>query len=281
MELIGVQVGTPWKKSDKAWAKQYFCNVDDCSLRAQNQCINTLVFRWCKYGKVTKVTGWTKRARKYGQFMREWKEKREQYPIINPEERITFIGDYVWLPYSHMNMVDGEKQGIPFEAYSGFFQSGEPAFMRQDLFTPEMVVRLVEFRPQAVFGGTITSYVTEALPRFLADLREVAPSIYHQARQLKPEIVDITAKAEHKPVSLGWLKSIGWSGKATINDLPVFVYSSGEVKFELESSKDFPDAIGGAEVNVTLPPKMEVYLDPTHYKFVAMMNKARKDGEIT
>lgn len=281
MELIGVRLITRLKKSDKAYVLQYYCNKTDCPLLAKGQCINVDVFKRCIYGKVTRVDGWTERAKKYRSFIKEWREKEEQYQIEEPKQRrVTYIGDYVWLPYSHINMQD-RRDGLVFESYSHIFSSGEPCFMRRSGFTPEAVVKIAEFRPQAVFGGEITAYAKEIVPKFLSDLMEVDPSLFARAAELKPEIVEIAEKFSRQPVSFGWLQSIKWSGNAEIDGKPCFVYSMGYVDFKLDGISEFPDAIGEVEVQVTLPKETMVYLDPGHYTYMRIMNRARKDGEIS
>lgn len=283
MDLIGIRVIEPWDKRDKCYALQYYCGQADCPLREQGQCINVGLFKRCSLGKVTRTTGWTRRARKYKSFLREWRQKRDDggYAIGSPDDKLTFIGNYVWLPYAHINHEDAERiPGITFETYSGFFKSGEPQFMRRDLFTPETVVKLVEFRPRAMFGGVITSYEKESVPKFLRDLWEVAPSIYHQARQLKPEIAEIRALADREPVRLGWLKSIKWHGYATIEDRDGFLHSDGDFKVTVDELSEFPNVVKPFEVSVYYPDDMAVYPDPKNHEFLRLMERARKDGAV-
>ncbi len=279
MELIGVRAIKPLRKSKRCYALQYFCDVD-CPLRKRNQCINAAFLGRCVYGKVTRTDGWTPRAKKYNLFLKEWRQKEKENPISQPKEsRVTFIGDYVWLPYSFMNNVDGLRQGIIFKAYSGFMGTGIN-FMLQEHFTPETIVKLVEFRPQAVFGGTITSYFDEIVPRFLADLWDVAPALYDDALALKPEIEEITAVANRDPIELGWLNETGWYGKATIYGLDCFIYDLDNIKFTLDGISEFPDATGGAEVSVGLPPETLVYPDPANSRFIQLMRRARRAGAV-
>ena len=111
-ELIGIRMFKPYAKSDKAYASKYYCHKDvDCPLKDDGECLNATFLKTCVYGYVNRVTGWTQRARKYHAFVREWTQKAKDKPIKGPKRNgITFIDDYVWLPYSHMNHVDGRDR---------------------------------------------------------------------------------------------------------------------------------------------------------------------------
>ena len=280
MELIGVRVIRPYQKNKRCYALQYSCDVADCPLLAKNQCINVGMFDRCVYGRVNRVNGWTPRAKKYSSFLKKWQQKVKDNPISEPKgKKVTFIGDYVWLPYSFMNHLDGKKQGIIFGRYSGAFLTGGVGFMLREHFTPEMIVKLVEFRPQALFGGTITSYFDEIVPRFLNDLRETALTLFNDALMLKPEIEGIALMARPVPVSLGWLRKIDWTGKASIDKQDCFIHTT-RIRFNLNSIDRFPNSIGEIEVMVELPPETLVYPDSTKYRYMQLMNRARKEGAI-
>ncbi len=280
MELIGVRVRKPYKKNEKCYALQYHCDITDCPLRAQNECIHVEMLDRCTYGSVGRVTGWTPRAKKYSAFLKEWQQKAKENPITQPKERkIAFIGGYVWLPYVHMDHLNGKSKGIVFERYSHALSDIDLPFMPRGCFTPETIVKLVEFRPQALFGGTITHYFDEVVPRFLADLQEIDPELFENALSLKPEIEEIAAIARRYPVRLGWLNDIGWYGEAKIDDRKCFV-DTNNIRFTLANIKQFPDSIGVIKVTVKLPPETLVYPDPANSLYIRLMKRARKDNAI-
>jgi len=57
-------------KSDKAECFVYSCALKSCPLRAENKCVNS-VFTSCPYGKIRRETGFTGRARKFNEWIRE------------------------------------------------------------------------------------------------------------------------------------------------------------------------------------------------------------------
>lgn len=280
METIGIEIREPSKRSKRAYALIYKCEASDCPLRQKNQCTRATMFGDpCPHGKVERVSGWTKRAKKYSKFVKEWKAKAKANTISGPSaKRVTFMGDWVWLPYSHMNHIHGKKKGILFDRYAGLGTTGSP-FMRREDFTPEMVIKLVEFRPHAIMGGVISAYVDESVPKFLADLQKAAPELFEQAAELKPEIVTIARKATQRPVRLDFLQIIGWYGHAKIDGKVCFVYSTDTVEFKyIESLAEFPTA-SDIRVKASLPGDTPVFIDPEDYKYMLIMNKARElDG---
>ncbi len=281
-ELIGIRLYKAQSKSKKAYALKYYCGEDiSCPLKERGECLNASFLKKCIYGSVREVTGWTQRARKYLAFVREWEKKAGDNPIKSTNHNsIMFIGDYVWLPYSHMNNIDGRDRGIIFHSYTGLFLNGAP-FMRRRYFTPEMVVKLVEFRPQAAFGGTITKYANESVPRLLADLQARFPSIYEEVLKLKPEIAVTVLAGKNAPMKLGWLINSGYGGDAIIDEKECYVYSSTKsVEFKLTGISEFPESIGEVKVNVKLPPETPVYISPDRYNYMKIMNQARKQEAI-
>lgn len=232
--LIGVKVFLPRKKSEKCYALKYSCTSESCPFLARGECIQVMMFEHCVYSWVDRVNGWTPRAKAYNSFLEDWRKEAKKYSIKAPSYKgVERVGDYYWLPYSHMDHVDGERQGIPFEAYSGFMQAGSP-FMPAERFTPEMVVKLVEFRPTALLDGrAIPAYYEESVPRFLNDLRTAFPDIYAKALELKPEIAEIANKNCAIAVKLSWLTRRDLSLDCWIRGVKARVYGSlNSVRFE-------------------------------------------------
>jgi hypothetical protein len=173
------------------------CNSENCGLFKRGQCSYLQSLRWdkCPYGKKNYEFGYTKRAKKY----REWiNEKKENYKDIgslsNYSKMMAVVGDFVFLPYSFMNMC--EK--VPFEHKGGFMLEGSLFLPLKD-FTVENIKLLVEFRPQALMGGEITSYQKEEVPLFLMHLKEQMPDLYKSVC----EISDVAKIKSEKITNIG------------------------------------------------------------------------------
>jgi len=191
-------------KKDKADCTVVHCsNKDDCELYKSRRCVLAssawLLRERCPYGKVTIDTGYTTRAHNHGAWI---KKHQEQYwdrmnVLKTPRRIIADVGDYVFLPYSHMNM----SEAVPFLERGGFMRAGLP-FLSKELFTVENIVRLCEFRPRSLMGGEITYYQHKVVPEFLTDLYRYRPAlfaevakVYDRAKQEKERHTNVGREA--------------------------------------------------------------------------------------
>lgn len=140
---------------------------DQCDLHAKGQCIVRGVFARCPHGSESWETGWTRRARKYHKWVNEAKAKVADVPrLACPPLKMARVGDYMYLPYGHMNMY---REGL-----------WTNSFLPREHFTVEMIVALVEFRPRT-YGGEILSYQREKVPAFVRHLKELYPDMLAEA----------------------------------------------------------------------------------------------------
>lgn len=210
----------------------------------------------CAYGVVSHESGFTTRAMK----SREWVDKRrEKYePWLNKltsaSSVIADVGDYVYLPYSHMNM---NKQ-VPFLAHSALFLSGSPFVLKSD-FTIDTIIKMCEFRPQAMMGGEIRTYQTEVVPEFLKHLYEHRRELfnelckrYDRAKKIATEYTFVGRKAtlatlvpnvgEYTDIHSGkWV----WDGKylTSFNSHACFMLVRGYTELRVKPPEDAVVAI--------------------------------------
>lgn len=192
-KLIGADVYDPrspsifgkGKKSKRALFKQIFCECETCPLLAMRQCVLISVLgSRCPHGKRTTETGPTQRARSYYEWVSSHTEIAKKVGWLGfAPKKMAFIGDYVYLPYSHMDMC----KPVPFLAHSAFAVSGSP-FIKRDDWTIETVLKLVDFHPIAMFGGVIDSYQKSEVPIFLQHIRELDQSMWSQLTAVRPEL---------------------------------------------------------------------------------------------
>jgi hypothetical protein len=97
-------------------------------------------------------------------------------------KKLAFIGDYVYLPYSHADMC----KSVPFLSHSAFVVSGRPFVKRED-WTLTNVQLLIDFHPQALFGGEIRNYQKEEVPLFISHIRELDPAMWAELIAARPE----------------------------------------------------------------------------------------------
>ena len=193
MNIIGATVYDPMapsifgkpNKNEKAECRTISCTCPDCPLLAKKECIKTGIFGgYCPYGTTSYEKGYSWRAKNFNKWIQE---KKEEYKGITwpkyPTRKIAFIGDYVYLPYTHMDMCDK----IPILQKSSLFINGRP-FIKKDEWTLQVVEILLDFRPQAMMGGEITSYQKEEVPKFLQHLREVDPDMWAALIKKRPEL---------------------------------------------------------------------------------------------
>lgn len=174
------------KASEKARCDIIRCSQKDCPLRTNKQCILKTVIGQanCPYGKFTVEYGFTRKARKYYDWIKERKEKYANIPCLKfPTKKLAFIGDYVYLPYAHITMC----KEIPFLTHANIMSSGTP-LIKKEHWNIQTVLTLLNFKPQAFFGDTITTYQTEEIPLFISHLREEDKDMWKQLIKEKPEL---------------------------------------------------------------------------------------------
>jgi hypothetical protein len=111
---------------------------------------------------------------------------------------MAFVGDYVYLPYHHVDATGG----LPLE-YG--------RFLPRDDWTLGTVCRMLDFRPRDWSGNVIAPYVDEEMPKFLQHLRETHVEMWESliaerpALDVEPDHIGRTAvlKTLNKPIE--WL----------------------------------------------------------------------------
>ena len=184
-------------RKEKAEVQIVLCGrSEDCELLKRGECSWRAAFSWhaCPYGHYRKFKGFTHKARAYTTWISDQKKKYEGVPYLKDHSDVlAFVGDYVFLPYSHMDMSD-----------AGFIQKSEGflvhgcSFLKKEKFTVENIEYLIHFRPQAWMGGEITSYQKEEVPKFVKHLQEKCPDLFKQLLEYDPCFEGIIDKYSYK-----------------------------------------------------------------------------------
>lgn len=170
----------PSDKTRQAYVKVMYCKqCQNCEAYKAGKCyeINNVSFNHCPFYTCFIYDGVTKRSKYYYSFINTAKKVFEisDNSIVRRLYRLnntSLIGDgnYIYLNLSHLNNYVNpiiEELGIIREH-----------FIPVENFTPETVQKLLNFKPKALMGGTITTYAENDLPQFVRDLRIYFPDLY-------------------------------------------------------------------------------------------------------
>jgi len=194
-QIINVTVSNPAQaffapsKSTKAECRILKCTRStDCDLHTKGQCSCLKFFPdWCPHGSMTCEVGWTARAKKYYSWIRTHKE--EYAAVLNklkgPNNVLAVVGDWVYLPYSHMT----RNRDLPFRSHANIISSGGP-FLPKDQFTIDNIKAIIDFKPRGYNGRIIEDYQKEEIPKFLKHLQESMPKIFNELCTKYPEVKD-------------------------------------------------------------------------------------------
>jgi len=176
------------KKSDPAEYHTVTCTMSDkCSLFAKRQCAaRVLMGGGCVYGSVSRERGPIQRAKNFYDWIKARKESATKIGQLSaPPNKVALIGDMVWLPYAHMNIVLGCGANMSQFTRAQFVPVAE--------FNADMVSRLCYGRPTGWSGDEITSYQKETIPLFISHLAEEFPELLAEASLISPKIGSVLA----------------------------------------------------------------------------------------
>ena len=186
MKLIHAHVYNPTQslfgdKKGRCKCTTIRCNrTDDCELLDDGSCL-MLGFgpSKCPYGDYRVESGYTKRARKFYEWMQDRREKYKDVPSLSsPGKTLAIVGDHIYLPYAHMDMGDD----VPIVG---------KMIARED-FTAEAMEKLCRLRPMPIFGyQPIAAYQKEVVPLFVKHLSEKMPDLFAALAEAYPRAVEI------------------------------------------------------------------------------------------
>lgn len=150
-------------RNEKAKCTTIFCQLESCPIRDQGACMLTPALGWtrCPYGKVRTETGPTKRAKSFYKWI---EERKDAHPGVGklayPTKKMDFVGEYVYLPYSHMTMCEQ----VPFLSHASLTNGN--CLIPVTEWTLENVIILIDFKPRNWGGHEIESYQKEEVPHY-------------------------------------------------------------------------------------------------------------------
>lgn len=146
---------------------------EQCSYHQKGTCmaVRSAFTPNCKFGRGQRVTGYTSRAKKYHEFKSTWQSHEAYGKLKHPGRKLGLINGLVVFAYPYIQIkVDGESVTLDDP---GFISS--TAYIPYEKFNPQLIHKIVKYRPRAIMGGIIDSYEKETVPLFLAHLKEILP----------------------------------------------------------------------------------------------------------
>jgi hypothetical protein len=175
------------KANDRAELHTVSCATSDrCELYARGECAARRLMAGCVYGRASITPGPTKRSQSCRTWVRERKAETAAVGQIKaPVDKMARVGDYIWLPYAHIDIV------LTGEVNLGSSWRGQ--FILAERFTAPLVATICEGHPRAIFGGEIINYQREDVPKFVNHLVEVYPDLAREAAPMSPRLQGLMA----------------------------------------------------------------------------------------
>lgn len=171
------------RKSDKAELHLCYCSADRCEALDKGECIHLGMFRSCIYGRRVKQDGYTRRSRKFSEWIEKKTKEYEDIPSLKEcNMRIVECGDYIYFGHTHISWKLNNKP---------YSHTREDMFMPKSELTIERLKGMIDMKPQALFGGEITEYQNKSVPTLLLDIKDKYPTMFKELINKYPEISDI------------------------------------------------------------------------------------------
>lgn len=167
------------KKSDPAEHLTISCQLSECPLLKAGFCAERHMFKRCPYGSSREERGPTRRAANFAKWVREHKDMHPGvgWNLSCPPGKLAFVGEYVYLPYSHMDLWNDGKLFVR-----------ATYFTLRSNWTIDTVLSLIDFRPRCWLNTEIATYRTEVVPKFITHIRECDPDMWRQLVAARPHL---------------------------------------------------------------------------------------------
>lgn len=174
------------KSNQKQWVEYVTCNrTKECPLYREGKCA---CYRYifgknltCPNGKWHRLEGYTKRARKFGEFAS--KVERECAPTAKEyNQKLCLVAGYVFIPLPHLtgarNKFKGVEDGRVINEH----------FVKVEDFTEDFIEELMNFVPYTWFDvQPVRGFKDKDLPKFVQQLKEEMPVLYTKWVNKYPE----------------------------------------------------------------------------------------------
>lgn len=166
------------KKETPLRAEIIYCDkYDKCSLYKNNKCLNvtSLYGSYCKFGDIEKIQGYTSKAKKYYDFKRKYENDETHNKLKRPKTKFAIIDNYIYIDTTYVKLIKNEenKYCVKESFYHGI------CWIEKENFNIDLLYEIFTYKPQAMLGGEITSYMEEEVPKILSDIKRLIPNFYN------------------------------------------------------------------------------------------------------
>ena len=166
------------------------CESEKCDLYKENKCLHkTRPFGClCKYGKKTRVTGYTKRAKKYLEFRKKYAND-EVFDKLGScyNCRIAKIGNDIFFGLAFITINENNRVCEP-----SFFDNRADKFIPANQVNNSLLYEICTFKPHNILEHKyIKQYQDEQVPEFLYQMKKRLPKMYNDLISEYPEIEKI------------------------------------------------------------------------------------------
>lgn len=176
--------------------------TNECSFYKKGLCLNVTSFlkSGCKYGSVSKVEGYTSRAKKCVEFNSRYRNDELYGALKHPLDwRIALIDDIVVFNLTfaicdkkYWNNWKNKWEDIDkYRVRECGFGTGTYSYIPLEELTIDVLNQIIKYRPQAIMGGEIKDYQKKIIPNVLFELRKVFPDVYEKLIVEHPEVKEI------------------------------------------------------------------------------------------
>lgn len=168
------------KGNDRERMEAFICEYPgECPMYAAGKCVcKNLFIGWikCPHSRFVKDFGLTRRAKGFGAAAEKWRELYKT-DITVESEQMCRCGDYIYLPYPHLDVFGTKFDESLVNDY----------FVPADSFTTQMISKIINYRPRAFMGGEITTFQEKEVPKFIKHLAQFSPELFEEYCNTNPE----------------------------------------------------------------------------------------------
>lgn len=202
---INVMLFGGFDKKSKNRAEIVYCDrCEDCSLYKKGKCLSVSApfSSHCKYGKVSKIQGFTQRAMKRYEFDARYKNDEKYGALKHPSDwRIAVMGDTVALNLTFAicdkkGWNDWKHEWEELEEYKTrecrMFGISTISYIPISDFSTKVIHNILTYIPMSIFGhNEISDYRKKIVPNILFEMSKILPDTYNKLIQEYPAFAEI------------------------------------------------------------------------------------------
>lgn len=187
-------------RNDREKLTVYYCSMSDqCPQYKSGHCIlkeniNLWATHKCPFGRKEVKYGYTPRARKFGDILKNFEKNnqclpkdhlkvRQNRPALAELPNSLFLLDMNYLINSFDNLYEKKLNNYHIPDYKQIFE--------RDKMTLDFFKILIDYKPRSLMSGEIVKYQEEEVPKLLSSIRKYFPKIYQGLLEEYPKLKDL------------------------------------------------------------------------------------------